>query len=106
ERLLRAGRWDDVVVVVTSDHSLRPRLWRQYESWTEEEAQVTGGRQSPYVPFIVKFPGNHARYDYDRPFTIAMFRDVIDAIAEGEVDSPAVLAAWLDTHRHKHPTEV
>ncbi len=106
ERLTREGRWDAVTLVLTADHSLRSRYWRGLGAWTDEEQRATGGRQSPYVPFVVKFAGHHAPLAYDHPFTIALLYDVVLAIADGTVASPADLAKWLDAHRGKHPTEV
>ena len=104
--LTRAGRWDQIALVVTSDHSLRSWYWEGSGAWTDEEQQATGGRQSPYVPFVVKFAGRHAPLRYDQPFTIALLYDVVLAIADEIVTNPAELAAWLDAHRGKHPTDV
>jgi Sulfatase len=106
DRLTRAGRWDQITLVVTSDHSLRSWYWEGSGAWTDEEQHATGGRQSPYVPFVVKFAGRHAPLLYDKPFTIALLYDVVLAIADEAVTTPAELAAWLDAHRGKHPTDV
>ena len=96
-----------------SDHArrdLRPLaahlVWEGSGAWTDEEQHATGGRQSPYVPFVVKFAGRHAPLLYDKPFTIALLYDVVLAIADGVVTNPSELAAWLDAHRGKHPTDV
>jgi len=106
DKLEREGRWDRTALVVTSDHSLRTWLWSGSGAWTDEEERATGGRQSPYVPFVVKFAGQHDPLVYDRPFTIALLYDVVLAMADGTVTSPTELAAWLDAHRGKHPTDV
>ncbi len=107
ERLVREQRWDDVTLVLTSDHSFRPGHWDDTAAWTDEEEQATeGGRRFPHVPFIVKFAGRHAPLEFDQPFSIAMMYDVVLAIADEQVVSPAELGAWLDAHRHRHPTEL
>lgn len=105
-KLEREGRWESTVLVVTSDHSLRTWLWQGEGAWTDEEERATGGQQSPHVPFVVKFAGRHEPLVYDRPFTIALLYDVVLAMADGEVTSPAELARWLDANRGKHPTDV
>ena len=106
DTLTRADRWDQIALIVTSDHSLRTRHWEGSGAWTDEEQQATGGRQSPYVPFVVKFAGRHAPLLYDKPFTIALLYDVVLAIADEVVTNPAELGAWLDAYRGKHPTDV
>lgn len=106
DKLRREGRWDRTALVATSDHSLRTWLWSGAGAWTDEEERATGGQQSPYVPFVVKFAGQHAPLVYDRPFTIALMYDVVLAMADGIVTNPTELAAWLDANRGRHPTEV
>jgi hypothetical protein len=107
QRLRQRKEWDDVTLILTSDHSLRPGYWDDTEAWTDEEEQATaGGRRSPYVPFIVKFPGAHPPMEFDQPFSVVLTHDVVLAIAQGEVSSPAELAAWLSRHRNKHPTDI
>ena len=102
----REGRWDGTTVIATADHSLRTWLWSGAGAWTDEEERATGGQQSPYVPFVVKFAGTHAPLVYDKPFTIALLYDVVLAIADGDVANPTELAAWLDVQRTRHPTDV
>jgi hypothetical protein len=106
DSLTRAGRWDQITLVMTSDHSLRTWYWQSSGAWTDEEQRATGGQQSPYVPFVVKFAGRHAPLVYDQPFTIALLSDIVLAMADEAVTNPAELAAWLDAHRGKHPTDV
>lgn len=106
DKLEREGRWEQTTLVATADHSLRTWLWSGSGAWTDEEERATGGQQSPYVPFVVKFAGQHAPLVYDRPFTIALLHDVVLAIADGQVTNPAELAAWLDANRGRHPTDV
>lgn len=106
ETLTRAGRWDQITLILTSDHSLRTWYWEGSGAWSDEEQRATGGQQSPYVPFVVKFAGRRQPLAYDQPFTIALLYDVVLAVADGAVSNPAELAAWLDAHRGKHPTDV
>lgn len=102
---LRAdGTWDSTMLILSSDHSLRVREWDDFQAWTEEEERVTRGRQVPYVPLLIKFPGQHPAFTYDKPFSIVLMRDLVRALAIGDVATPEGLAAWLDEHRHRFPT--
>lgn len=105
QHLTRAGRWDEITLIATSDHSLRTWYWEASGTWTDEERQLTEGRQWPFVPFIVKFRGTNDPLFYDQPYTVALLYDVVLAIADGAVANPAELAAWLDIHRHRHPVD-
>lgn len=92
-----AGMWDSSTLIITSDHGLRPDLWRGRLGWTAELDQLTGGMQEPRVPFIVKLAGKNSEVRYDRPFSTVSESDIIFAILNGKIVSPSDLARWLDS---------
>jgi hypothetical protein len=92
----QAGLWDSTSILITSDHGLRPDLWRGRMGWTPELEQLTGGRQSESVPFIVKLAGENRGATYERAFSSVVASDLVLAMLSGDVTTPQSAAAWLD----------
>ncbi len=94
--LEQAGLWKSTAVLITSDHGLRPDLWRGRQGWTPELEQLTAGGQSPLVPFILKLPEQDRGWVYDQPFSNVVSGDLLLAILAGRVRKPEDAAEWLD----------
>jgi hypothetical protein len=92
----QAGLWDATSVIITSDHGLRPAVWRGHMGWTDELERLTGGRQSETVPFIVKLAGHSRGVAYDRPFSNVVCGSLGLAILRGDVRAPDDIAPWLE----------
>lgn len=95
-KLEQAGEWDSTTLIITSDHGLRPELWRGRMGWTAELERLTGGKQTPLVPLIVKAAGAHDAVAYDRPFSSVLESDLVLAALKGELKSAEDVAAWID----------
>lgn len=93
-----AGLWDSTSLLITSDHGLRPDLWRGRMGWTEELERLTAGGQSQTVPFIVKLAGENRGVVYDRGFSGVVSSELVLAILRGDVTTPQSAGAWLDKH--------
>lgn len=96
--LEQAGMWRSTTLLITSDHGLRPDLWRGRQGWTPELQQLTAGGQSPLVPFILKLPDENQGFVYDQPFSNVVSGDLIISIIKGQIRTPADVAEWLDRH--------
>ena len=94
----QAGLWDSTGILITSDHGLRPDLWRGRMGWTPELEQLTGGRQSESVPFIVKLAGENLGATYERAFSSVVSSDLVLAMLRGDVTTVQSAAAWLDAN--------
>jgi len=103
EQLRKAGLAERTTLIVTSDHPLRPFTWDKFATWTDEEAEISGDKWYPLIPFIVKFPGSGQAVEYASPFNTLLTQDLILDILRGKVDSPASAAQWLDAHRTTIP---
>lgn len=95
-QLEQAGLWDSTSIVITSDHGLRPSLWRGHMGWTDEMERLTGGRQSETVPVIVKLAGQSQGVVYDRPFSNVVCGDLSLAMLSGEIRTADDVVRWLD----------
>jgi hypothetical protein len=104
--LERAGKWDNAIVLLSSDHSLRVGEWSGFRTWSRREAEATGGERSPYVPFLVKLAGEDRGFTYDQPFSILLTHDLILALAREEIRTPDELRNWLDANRGRFPLKV
>ena len=93
-----AGLWDSTTLLITSDHGLRPDLWRGHMGWTSELERLTGGKQSPLVPFIVKLAGQNSGAVYNQSFSNALCTDFVLATLSGKISTASDAAAWLDEH--------
>jgi hypothetical protein len=96
--LERAGLWEGTSIVITSDHGLRPELWRGRYNWTPELQRLTEGGASDTVPLIVKLAGRDRPLAYDKPFSNVVTGALSLAILGGRVSTAAETAAWLDEH--------
>jgi hypothetical protein len=78
----RKGVWDHTIVVVSADHFYR-------------NSPLVNGRRDPRVPFIVHYPGDDHRVDYDSEFRTVLTSDLILASLRGEVRSNAEAASFM-----------
>lgn len=78
--LERAGRWDDVAIVISADHQ-----WR------------TAVPHDDRVPLIVKLPGAPAATVYERPFQATVLHDLLPRLVTGEIATPEQLARYFDS---------
>jgi hypothetical protein len=78
-----AGVWERTSVLVTSDHG-----------WRFAEKHDT--RRDHRVPFILKLAGRSEPLTYERPFPGWLAKDLLLAVADGEVRTAAAAARWLN----------
>jgi len=79
------GTWQRSAVIVSSDH-----IWRDASSYD--------GRHDPYIPFLVKMPGQSAASDVDVEFQTIHTEELALAILNGEISDNAAVAMWIQTH--------
>jgi len=94
-----AGLWATTAVLVQSDHGLRPELWTVRHEWSADLESLTGGTDSPLVPFILKLPSGAEAATYDKPFRTVLAHDLALELLDGRLSSPPEVSAWLDTRR-------
>jgi len=97
-KLEQAGLWDSTTILVSSDHGLRPDLWRNRLGWTAELERLTGGHPSANVPFILKLAGSNSPAMVEEPFSGVLTGDLALAVLRGEVSTASQAATWLHTH--------
>ena len=82
-----SGQWDNSFVLLTSDHPLRGR-----------------GPKHPWIPFLLKAPGQKEGLAYRQPFNNVLTHDLVMAVVRGEVHTPEEISIWLDQARLRYPT--
>jgi len=80
-----SGTWKRSAVIVSSDH-----IWRDASSYD--------GRNDPYIPFLVKIPGQSVGVDVDAEFQTIHTEELVLAILNGEITDNAAVAMWIQTH--------
>ena len=101
--LEQAGMWSTTSIVITSDHGLRPDMWRGGYNWNEELERLTAGGQSQTVPLIVKLAGENRGVVYNRSFSNVVTGDLIVDMLRGRVTTATDIAAWLDARSPGDP---
>jgi len=76
-RLRATGRYDDALVIMTSDHA-----WRNDPALRHE----TGDARIRHVPLLVKAPGQRSRRTVEDPVTLNRIAPLLDAAARGGLD--------------------
>ena len=98
-KLEAAGQWEDTIVLVTSDHPLRPELNQKEIWWTQEDAAVSKNKECPYVPFLLKLTNQKKRVSISTRFNTIVIHDLILALVRGRIDSPASVAEWIEARK-------
>ncbi len=83
-RLRAAGRYDDALLVLTSDHG-----WR-YET---EAAYLAGPDPVRHVPLLVKMPRQRTARVVDAEFPATRLRPLVEMVIEGRTGDEAALRA-------------
>jgi arylsulfatase A-like enzyme len=97
--LQATGDWDSSTILVTGDHPYRTLEWLPYTDFRDPEMlKVTGGKGYPYVPFLLKMPGQHQGLKYDRAFNNVLTSDLLLDVLNGRVSKPDAAVRWLDAH--------
>jgi arylsulfatase A-like enzyme len=101
--LEEAKLWDQTTLVITADHPLRAKSWMSMSSWTKEEADLTGNKCYPHVPFIVKTARNSHGLEYAGSFNTILANHLLLALMKGKLDGVDDVAAWLNRHKNDAP---
>ena len=94
--LEKSGLWESTSLIITSDHGLRPDLWRNHSGWNPRLEELTRSGQSELVPLIVKLAGNAQGSAFDLPVSNVICGDLALALLSGEVSTPSNAIPWLD----------
>ena len=89
--LEETGQWQDIWMVVSSDHS-----WR--------ETPTIDGIRDLRVPFILKSAGTNQPVTYERRFNTVVTHDFVLAVLRAEITNQSAAIAWLDQHAKDLPT--
>ncbi len=93
QELEASGQWDDTILIVSSDHPLR---WAKPEEYPFlQESELDSAVADERIPFIVRFPGDATRLDYNENFDTVLSRQIIRAIFDSRIQSPRELSFWL-----------
>ncbi len=100
--LEQSGEWDRSVILVSTDHTYRVRMWQfastEVDLRTEEVARVSRMRRQPYIPFFLKLPNQKEQVSYDREFNSVVTGDLLLALLKRNVTTVDEVVQWLNAH--------
>jgi hypothetical protein len=102
QKMEDAGLWNSAAVLVSSDHSLRPSIWRNQHIWNDEDETVSRVNTSA-VPFLLKLPGQSRGVTYEKSFDTDVSRSLVTAILAGELTQPAEIPLLIEKSRSGLP---
>lgn len=94
DTLEKTGQSDNTVLIISSDHFLREKTEEDFQFLPAERRAASVG--DTRIPFIVKFPGQKHRLDYEPPFNTVITKELILSIFKEEVGNAEELASRLD----------
>jgi hypothetical protein len=90
-----AGVWNDTAVLISSDHSLRPSMWRNQHVWNEEDESIARVNTSA-VPFLLKLRGQSSGVVYEKTFDTTISRGLVTAILAGNITDVGDIAPFME----------
>ena len=93
--LERVGLWESTILMVSSDHALRPRIWQDHYDWTPEIADLMKRGGSATVPFMLKLTGHHPAAVYEPSVSNITAAQLSMAALSGNVTTPQQAVDWL-----------
>lgn len=90
------GSWDDSILIVSSDHSLR-LSWK--DELTQEEINLKKDAYDPRIPFFVKLPKQRKSFIYEKPFNTVLTKDLILNLIKGEISNSEQLESWMNNRK-------
>ncbi len=95
-----AGVWDSTTVLISADHPLRSKNWKDAANfWPPEDAPSLTAPLDLRIPFILKLSGQQKAIVYESPFNTVLTHDLFLAVLQGEVKTADEAAKWLEAHR-------
>lgn len=96
--LEQTGDWDRSTILVSADHPFRPKTWLLGPSAPAEMIQDTHRIWQPYIPFLLKLPGQKTGIEYHREFNSVLSANLLLAALQGQIRTSAQAVPWLDAH--------
>ncbi|MDD5560574.1 MAG: sulfatase-like hydrolase/transferase [Candidatus Omnitrophica bacterium] len=88
-RMLEKSKlYDDITIIVTSDHYLR-------------NSKIFNMKQDNRIPFMVKMAGQNNFVKYTKTFNTVLTGDLILSILRNETKTNNDIAAWIDKNRNE-----
>ena len=92
--------WDSAVVLVSSDHSLRPELWMD-ERWrlSFSEGNMFGAQTLSTIPFLLKLPQQTTGFEYHHAFNTVVTPQLLIEVTRGNIRSAKQASEWLTSQK-------
>lgn len=106
ETLVQTGDWDRSTILVSADHPFRPTSWLAIDPGvpppqaapSHEMLRLTHRVWHPYIPFLLKLPGENTGIEYHREFNSVLSANLLLAALKGDIRTTAQAVQWLEAH--------
>lgn len=95
------GQWDSVVLILSSDHIERAKNRNDFAFLPYNLRDKAYNDQR--IPFIVKFPRQKSRIDYEPTFNTVITKQMVLDIVDGKIRDANDFVSWLDRLRQDEP---
>jgi Sulfatase len=86
----------NTTLIISSDHSWRPWVWKGLGEWSEAEDRATrGGKYDNRAVLIVHLPAETAPQVISKPVSVLIAHDIVDGLLRGEIQTPADLSGVI-----------
>lgn len=86
------------ILLVSSDHSWRPQVWRpRMNTWSAEDERISPRQFDPRIPLLVSFPAQREPFEVRGTFPAMKIRNLIGALLSGSLSTPQQLKLWAET---------
>jgi hypothetical protein len=101
--------WDSSSVIISTDHSWRPHLWKSGVDWTPQDSAIEPSN-SDRIPFLLKLPGQAYPVVYNREWNTVSTANLINGLLlepwRSQGANPAALLDRVLGRNHEEPSNL
>jgi Sulfatase len=86
-RIQKTSDRDQTILIVSSDHSWRIKMWDHEASWTTEEERASSGRFDPRPFLLIRFPGSEKGETRSESVPELDLHGILEAMLSGKIKS-------------------
>ena len=87
----------NTTLIVSSDHSWRPWVWKPFGMWSAEEERASrGGQFEPRAVLMVHLPGQQEGHSIAKPVNVLIAHTIVESLLHGQIQGPADIDRLLE----------
>ncbi|HEX6770806.1 MAG TPA: hypothetical protein VF126_02185 [Acidobacteriaceae bacterium] len=86
----------NTVLILSSDHSWRPFLWKGTPDWSEEAEAATHGNFDPRPVLMIHLPGQQTAHLIAKPVNVLITHTILEGLLHGQIRDAADVDRLID----------